>query len=209
MHVQNTRSNLHCKNNHFVSAYSEWFSHSAHFIVGLCLHIADTPLCVQSENAALTLCVLALVKENKIQQLLRFWNLIPCSSDSHTAWSPCSWLSFVSSTPKPSRMSPTTAETLTPYMTTKAGPTRALTLVGPHDVQMNIKSTTKDLQYEVEGNDGCQVRTIWWFVYVCALPVRALKGHSIHCVHKPLNVLWPLCNLCGYIAHWMSSVMSY
>ncbi|XP_022088425.1 uncharacterized protein LOC110978062 isoform X2 [Acanthaster planci] len=39
---------------------------------------------------------------------------------------------------------------------------KALTLVGPNDVRMNIKNTRKDLQYEVEGEDGCQVHDNTW-----------------------------------------------
>ncbi|XP_022088423.1 uncharacterized protein LOC110978061 isoform X2 [Acanthaster planci] len=39
---------------------------------------------------------------------------------------------------------------------------KALTLVGPNDVRMNIKNTRKDLQYEVEGEDGCTMHDNTW-----------------------------------------------
>ncbi|XP_033625444.1 uncharacterized protein LOC117288629 isoform X2 [Asterias rubens] len=39
---------------------------------------------------------------------------------------------------------------------------RAITLVGPHGARMNINSTKKDLQYDVEGEDGCQEHDDVW-----------------------------------------------
>ncbi|XP_038058585.1 collagen alpha-2(I) chain-like [Patiria miniata] len=42
------------------------------------------------------------------------------------------------------------------------GTQKALTLVGPNDVRISIKNTQKDLQYKVDGEDGCRVHDDTW-----------------------------------------------
>merc|ERR1712168_541112 len=44
----------------------------------------------------------------------------------------------------------------------KGSTEKALTLVGPNDARISIKNTETDLQFDVEGEDGCRVHDNNW-----------------------------------------------